>query len=101
MFGHKKNPAEGKAVDGWKKLPEDMASRAGKKTRTGKGELVWDPATEEPVVKKSICTGEATVGFVNRATGRYRDIRKVTTPTEIESFCREVGIEDGKIKTIY
>ncbi len=82
MFGRKKNPADGK-------------------TAGGKGALAWDPAIEEPVVKKSICTGEATVGFVNRATGRYRDIRKVTTPTEIEFFCQEVGIKDGKIKTIY
>ena len=63
--------------------------------------LSWDPAREEPVVKKSICTGEATVGFVDRATGKYRDVRKVTTQVEIDAFCQEVGLAQGSIKTIY
>lgn len=64
--------------------------------------LSWDPAREEPVVKKSICTGEATVGFVDKNTGKYRDVRKVSTPAEIEAFCRETGLPaDAKIRTIY
>ena len=63
--------------------------------------LTWDPTCEEPVVKKSICTGEATVGFVNKTTGKYRDVRKVTGPAEIEAFCQEAGLSDGKIRTIY
>ena len=63
--------------------------------------LSWDPSCEEPVVKKSICTGEATVGFVDKNTGKYRDIRKVTSPAEIEAFCQETGLTDGKIRTIY
>ncbi|MBR5347788.1 MAG: aspartate dehydrogenase [Lachnospiraceae bacterium] len=71
------------------------------KKSSPKALLSWDPSREEPVVKKSICTGEATVGFVDRATGKYRDVRKVTTQMEIEAFCREAGIEPGSIKTIY
>ena len=63
--------------------------------------LSWDPTREEPVVKKSICTGEATVGFVDKNTGKYRDVRKVTTPAEIEAFCKEAGLSDTKIRTIY
>ena len=63
--------------------------------------LIWDPAREEPVVKKSICMGEATVGFVDRATGKYRDVRKVTSAAEIALFAKETGLEPGKIRTIY
>ena len=63
--------------------------------------IAFDPSKEEPVVKKSICTGEATVGFVDKNTGRYRDIRKVTSPVEIEAFCEEVGIDSKTIRTIY
>lgn len=63
--------------------------------------VAFDREKEEPVVKKSICTGEATVGFVDKNTGHYRDIRKVNSPIEIEAFCKEVGIDPGKIKTIY
>ena len=63
--------------------------------------VAFDPLKEEPVVKKSICTGEATVGFVDKSTGHYRDIRKVTSPIEIEAFCEEVGIDPQTIRTIY
>lgn len=63
--------------------------------------VAFDPSKEEPVVKKSICTGEATVGFVDKNTGRYRDIRKVSSPVEIEAFCEEVGIDPQTIRTIY
>ena len=63
--------------------------------------VAFDLSKEEPVVKKSICTGEATVGFVDKNTGHYRDIRKVTSPLEIEAFCEEVGIDPKTIRTIY
>lgn len=63
--------------------------------------VAFDPLKEEPVIKKSICTGEATVGFVDKNTGHYRDIRKVTSPVEIEAFCEEVGIDPQTIRTIY
>ena len=63
--------------------------------------VAFDPLKEEPVVKKSICTGEATVGFVDKSTGHYRDIQKVTSPVEIEAFCEEVGIDPQTIRTIY
>ncbi|MBR5418271.1 MAG: aspartate dehydrogenase [Clostridiales bacterium] len=63
--------------------------------------IAFDPLKEEPVIKKSICTGEATVGFVDKNTGRYRDIRKVSSPVEIEAFCEEVEIDPKTIRTIY
>ena len=28
----------------------------------------YDPETQEPILKKSICTGEMTVGFVDKET---------------------------------
>ncbi len=63
--------------------------------------VLFDSEKEEPVVHKSICTGETTVGFSDRATGRYRDVRKVMSASEIEAFCREVGVDPQKIRTIY
>ena len=60
-----------------------------------------DPSREEPVIKKSICTGEATCGFVDKTTGHYRDVQKVAGPLEIEAFCRSVGIDPKSIRTIY
>ena len=30
--------------------------------------LPYDPETQEPAVRRSICTGEMTVGFIDKAT---------------------------------
>ncbi len=63
--------------------------------------IPFDPEKEEPAIKKSICTGEATVGFVDRVTGHFRDIQVVSTPLDIAEFCRRTGTDPDKIKTIY
>ena len=63
--------------------------------------ISYDPEAQEPVIHKSICTGETTVGFVDLATGKYHDLRKVTGEEEIEKFCSETGIERDKIRTIW
>ena len=63
--------------------------------------IKYDPSVQEPVIHKSICTGEATVGFVDRATGRYSDYSKVTCEEDIVRFCRETGISREEIRTIW
>ena len=60
--------------------------------------LSYDPETQEPAVRKSICTGEMTVGFVEKATGKFHDLMLVDAQG-LEDFCRRVG--QDKIKTIY
>jgi len=63
--------------------------------------LDFDPEIEEPAVRKSICTGETTVGFLRRGTKHFRDVQVVRTQTEIDAFCRAVGQDPSTIKTIY
>ena len=60
---------------------------------------VYDPAKQEPAVRRSICTGEMTVGFIEKETGRFRDFMKVNGPKELEEFCRALGVKE--IRTIY
>ncbi len=61
----------------------------------------YDPELQEPVIHKSICTGETTVGFVDKQTGRYHDLSKVTCEADIVDFCRDTGIDRDKIRTVY
>lgn len=63
--------------------------------------IPYDPNTQEPAVRKSICTGEMTAGFVNRATGKFTDYLLVHDQAELEAFCRDVGTDAGSIKVIY
>lgn len=57
----------------------------------------YDPARQEPAVRRSICTGEMTVGFVDRDTGRFHDYRLVSSPKELEDFRKAVGVEELKV----
>ena len=63
--------------------------------------IVYDPSKEEPVLKKSICTGETTVGFVDLKTGHFSDYMKVTDSAQIDDFCRRTGTEREHIRTVY
>lgn len=60
---------------------------------------VYDPVKQEPAVRRSICTGEMTVGFIEKETGRFHDLMKVNGPKELEEFCRSLGVKE--IRTIY
>lgn len=44
-------------------------------------------------IDRSICTGEATIGFRERATGRLLRAVKVRNEREIEEFYRSYGFE--------
>ena len=61
--------------------------------------LPYDPARQEPAVRRSICTGEMTVGFLDRDTGKFHEYMLVRTREELEEFRRAAGVTD--IRTIY
>ncbi len=60
--------------------------------------ISYDPKTQEPAVRRSICTGEMTVGFIDKATGKFHDLMLVDNQGLAE-FCRQIGAEE--IRTIY
>lgn len=61
--------------------------------------ITYDPASQEPAVRKSICTGEMTVGFIDRQSGKFHDLMRVDGQKGLDDFCRSIGISD--IRTIY
>lgn len=61
-------------------------------------EIKFDPNTQQPAVRRSICTGEMTVGFVDKATGKFTDLMCVDQKG-LEVFMRDIGVDE--IKTIY
>jgi len=63
--------------------------------------ITFDPSKETPAVKRSICTGEMTVGFVEKDTGKFRDLMCAKNPKELEDFCKRVGVSSEELKTIY
>ena len=60
----------------------------------------YDPEKQVPAIKKSICTGEAVAGVLDRESGRFVEYMLIRTPKDLDDFRRQYGIE-GPIKTIY
>ena len=63
--------------------------------------IPYDPTTQEPAVRSSVCTGEMTVGFIDRKTGKFREYGLARSQGDVDAFCKRVGIEPKDIKRIY
>lgn len=60
----------------------------------------WDRDNLIPVIHKSICTGEAVIGFKNKATREFTEIMLITSNEDLEKFIKMYGITEA-IKTEY
>lgn len=60
----------------------------------------YDAERYQPAIKKSICTGEAVAGFVDRTSGKFTEVVLIRTQKDLDAFKREYGVTDP-IKTIY
>ncbi|MBR6071471.1 MAG: hypothetical protein IKP77_01395 [Acholeplasmatales bacterium] len=68
----------------------------GKKSKV----IEWDRDNLIPVIHKSICTGEAVVGFKNKNTREFVEIMLINSHEDLEKFVKLYGI-DTEIKTEY
>ena len=60
----------------------------------------YDKANWEPVLRKSICTGETTAGFRNIHTGKFREDMLIRDSEDLDMFMRLYGLTDVP-ETIY
>ncbi|MBQ9347874.1 MAG: aspartate dehydrogenase [Oscillibacter sp.] len=63
--------------------------------------IPYDREKQQPAVRRSICTGEMTAGFLDRDTGKFRELMLLDGQKELEAFCQRTGVEERDIKTIY
>ena len=63
--------------------------------------LPYDRERMEPAVRSSICTGEKTVGFLEKKTGKFHEYALARSQSEVDAFCKRVGIAPEDIKRIY
>lgn len=61
---------------------------------------MYDAEQLKPVIRKSICTGEETAGFLEIGSGRFRDVMLIRTRADLNEFREQYGIT-GEIETIY
>lgn len=63
--------------------------------------IPYDRASQDPALRSSICTGEMTLGFLERGSGKFHEYELARSQSDVEAFCRRVGIEPREIKRIY
>ena len=60
----------------------------------------WDRENLTPVIRSSICTGERVAGFLDKTTGKFRDVQLLITDKDLDDFRKAYGITED-IKTVY
>ncbi len=60
-----------------------------------------DLKTQQPALRKSICTGEITIGYIDRATGKFHELLLARDAAEAEEYFRRHGAQGVQVKEIY
>ena len=63
--------------------------------------LSFDRTLFRPVIRKSICTGEETFGFVRRADGSFMDICLLGDMDARKEILSEYGIAEDEVRIFY
>ena len=61
----------------------------------------YPPESFEPVLRSSICTGEATACFRNKETGKLHEIMVIRSPKDLADFGKQYGVDIENIRTVY
>ncbi len=59
----------------------------------------FDPETQIPIIRASICTGEKVAGFKDKATGRFTEVMLIRSAEDEREFKEAFQIES--LKTEY
>ena len=61
--------------------------------------IPFDPSTQVPVMKSSVCTGEKVAGFKDIRSGHFTDVALIRTEDDLKAFKAAYGIDE--VKTEY
>ena len=61
----------------------------------------YDAEKLQPAVRKSYCNREMAFGFLDKATGQFREYGGARSQKELEELCKQYGVKPEDLKTIY
>ena len=59
----------------------------------------YDPDTQYPVIRSSICNGAKIAGFKNKTDGHFTEVLFIRSDADIDAFKKACGLDE--IKTEY
>ena len=63
--------------------------------------LPFPPNRYEPVLRRSICTGETTACARERETGKLHELMLIRTEQDLKQFAKDYGVDPSEIQTVY
>lgn len=54
----------------------------------------YDPETQRPVLRCSICTGEQVAGFKDIRTGKFEEVMLIRDDRELREFMEMYGVSE-------
>ena len=60
----------------------------------------YDPASQLPAIRCSICTGEQVAGFKNLSDGKFEEVMLIRNESDLQAFREQYGITEN-IEKIY
>ena len=63
--------------------------------------IAYDPSERQPAVRRSICTGEMTAGFIERESGKFQELMLLQNQKELADFAESTGVRPDELKTVY
>ncbi len=58
----------------------------------------YNPKTQIPVIRASICTGEQVAGFKDRETGKFTEAMLIRGEQDLGEFCTRYEVKQEDIK---
>ena len=55
----------------------------------------------EPVLRRSICTGELTACMRDRETGKLHELMIIRSSRDMKQFAEEYGVNLDSVRTVY
>lgn len=65
-----------------------------KKQMKTPGRQSYDPETQRPVLRCSICTGEQVAGFKDIRTGKFEEVMLIRDDRELREFMEMYGVSE-------
>ena len=54
----------------------------------------YDPETQYPAIRASICTGEKVAGFRDKKSGRFTEVMLIRSQKDIDTFKEQYHVDD-------
>lgn len=61
----------------------------------------YDPTTQRPIIRASICTGEQVAGFKDRTTGKFTEVMLIKNMDDLNVFLSHYNLSASEITKEY